>query len=159
MDDELKSKSQKKRDAEALRDLGVELIELSIAKLDSFPLTDNLRQAIIDAKSIKSHGAKRRQAQLIGKLMRSADHEAILQAYEALMAEGSAQTASFHELELWRERLINEGKEALTDFIASYQPADVQQLRQLIKKAVDEQKTGKSLGAFKALFRFLRSCL
>ena len=153
------SKSQKKRDAEALRKLGVKLIELSTAKLDTLPLTDQLRQAILDAKLIKSHGATRRQAQLIGKLMRNADSEAILNAYEALVAEDGAQTAAFHELEQWRERLINEGKEALTEFIDGYQPADVQQLRQLVKKAVDEQNAGKHLGASKALFRFLRSCL
>ena len=60
-------------------------------------------------KSIKSHGATRRQAQLIGKLMRAADFEAILEAYEAIIEEDSAQTC-FHEVEYWRERLINEGK-------------------------------------------------
>ncbi|MFW2572589.1 DUF615 domain-containing protein, partial [Legionella sp. 29fVS95] len=42
------------------------------------------------------------QAQLIGKLMRAADSEAILAAYETIIAEDSAQTAAFHELEQWR---------------------------------------------------------
>ncbi|CEK09148.1 ribosome biogenesis factor YjgA [Legionella hackeliae] len=157
--EEEKSKSQKKRDAEALQKVGVKLIALSAAKLDELPLTPNLRQAIMDAKAIKSHGAIRRQSQLIGKLMRAADSEAILNAYEALVAEDSAQTAAFHELELWRERLINEGKEALTEFIDHYHPADVQQLRQLVKKAVDEKNANKHIGASKALFRFLRLCL
>lgn len=157
--EEPKSKSQKKRNAEALKRLGLSLIELSQTKLDTLPLPDNLRQAIIEAKSLKSHGAVRRQAQLIGKLMRAADGDAILEAYEAIVEEGSAQTAAFHELEQWRERLITQGKDALTAFIDSYQPEDVQQLRQLVKKAVDEHHTGKSLGAAKALFRFLRSCL
>ena len=157
--EETKSKSQKKREADALQKVGNQLINLSLAKLDTLPLTPNLRQAIIDAKSIKSHGAIRRQSQLIGKLMRAADSAAILAAYEAITAEDSSQTLVFHELEVWRERLINGGKEALTDFVQEYQPADVQQLRQLIKKAVEEQKSDKHTGAAKALFRFLRSCL
>lgn len=157
--EEPKSKSQKKRDADALQKVGVKLIALSSAKLDTLPLPPNLRQAIIAAKAIKSHGAIRRQAQLIGKLMRAADSEAILEAYEAIMAEDSAQTAAFHELEQWRERLIHEGKEALTEFIDAYQPADVQQLRQLVKKAVEEHGSEKHTGASKALFRFLRACL
>ncbi|HHF7344715.1 TPA: ribosome biogenesis factor YjgA [Legionella feeleii] len=157
--EEPKSKSQKKRDADALQKVGVKLIALSLSKLDTLPLPPNLRQAIIDAKSIKSHGAIRRQAQLIGKLMRAADNEAILAAYETIIAEDSAQTAAFHELEQWRDRLINEGKEALTEFIDAFQPTDVQQLRQLVKKAVDEQNSGKPTGASKALFRFLRACL
>ena len=157
--DEPKSKSQKKREADALQKIGVQLIALSLEKLDMLPLPDNLRQAIIDAKLLKSHGAIRRQSQLIGKLMRTENHEDILASYEKLLAEASATTAEFHEMETWRMRLIKEGKTALTEFIATYQPEDVQHLRQLIKKAVDEQSKELHTGASKALFRYLRSCL
>lgn len=157
--DELKSKSQKKRDADALQDLGVKLIELSQTKLDSLPLPAQLRQAIIDARAIKSHGAKRRQHQLIGKLMRASETEPIIEAYQAIISEENAKTADFHDLEHWRDRLINEGNGALTAFVDQYQPADLQQLRQLIKKAVDDKAHEKNTGASRALFRFLRSCL
>ncbi|MBA2651212.1 MAG: DUF615 domain-containing protein [Tatlockia sp.] len=157
--EDLKSKSQKKRDAAALQQFGVELIALSEERLNSLPLTDNLRRAISEAKRIKSHGAKKRQSLLIGKLLRSSEPEAILDAYALLVAEDSAQTANFHEIEQWRDKLINEGKEALTEFIQVHQPADVQTLRQHIKKAVDEKESDKHTGAAKALFRFLRSCL
>jgi len=157
--DEPVSKSQKKRDADFLQKTAVNFIELSLPKLDTLPLTDNLRKAILDAKSIKSHGAKRRQAQLIGKLMRSADYEAIIEAYEQIIKEDSSVTADFHEVELWRDKLINQGKDALTEFIDAYQPEEVQQLRQLIKKAVDDQLKEKNSGAAKALFRYLRSAI
>ena len=157
--DEPKSKSQKKREADALQKVGVHLVALSLEKLDTLPLTDNLRQAILDAKLLKSHGAVRRQAQLIGKLMRSADSDAILAAYELLLAEGNAKTAEFHAVEQWRTRLLHEGKDALTEFITAHQQIDVPKLRQLIKKAVDEQKNDQHTGASKALFRYLRSCL
>ncbi|HRD70793.1 MAG: ribosome biogenesis factor YjgA [Legionella sp.] len=158
MDEEV-SKSQKKRDAEALKKVGVKFIDLSMAKLNLLPLPDNLRKAIVDAKAIKSNGAKRRQAQLIGKLMRAADFEAILAAYDNILEEDSAVTANFHEVEIWRERLISNDKEALTEFINQYEPEDVQQLRQLIKKAVDDHLKEKNTGAAKALFRFLRSII
>lgn len=159
MMDEPVSKSQKKRDADHLQKIGVKLIELSSAKLAQLPLTDQLHKAIMDAKSIKSHGAKRRQAQLIGKFMRSADFEAILAAYNELIDEESSVTANFHEVELWRDKLINEGKDALTEFIDAYQPDDVQQLRQLIKKAVDDQVKERNTGAATALFRYLRASI
>lgn len=158
MDDPI-SKSQKKRDAESLRKLGVQFIALSSAKLDKLPLTEPLYKAIVDAKSIKSHGAKRRQAQLIGKLMRSADYEAILAAYTQLVEEDSAVTANFHDVELWREKLMATGKDGLTEFIAIYQPEDVQHLRQLIKKAIADQAKEKNTGAATALFRYLRSII
>ncbi len=157
--DELKSKSQKKREADALQRVGVELVALSLDKLDGLPLSDGLKQAIIDAKALKSHGAIKRQAQLIGKLMRAADYEAILEAYSHLQDENSAQTAKFHEVEQWRERLIHGGKDALTALINAYPSIDVQSLRQLIKKAIDEQSKAQHTGAAKALFRFLRPYL
>ena len=157
--DEPKSKSQKKREADVLQKIGIELIALSIEKLDMLPLPANLKQAIIDAKLLKSHGAVRRQAQLIGKLMRTDNSEEIVAGYEQILAEASAKTNQFHDVENWRHRLINEGNETLTEFIASYQPPDVQYLRQLIKKAIDEKNKEQNIGASKALFRYLRSCM
>lgn len=157
--DESISKSQKKRDADALQQLGVRLVALPAAKLDTIPLSDDLRQAIDLAKTLKSHGAIRRQAQLIGKLMRSADTQAIAQAFQDLVDESSAKTAVFHEIEQWRMQLMMNNREALTDFINHYPKTDVQMLRQLIRKAVEEKNTNKVTGAAKALFRFLRSCL
>ena len=157
--DELKSKSQKKRDAEALKKIGVELVALSIDKLDQLPLSDDLRRAIIEAKALKSHGAVKRQAQLIGKFMRSAEYDAIIEAYADLKAEDSSQTARFHAVEHWRQRLLEEGKDALTELIQAYPSIEVQPLRQLIKKAVEEQSKQQSTGASKALFRYLRPYL
>lgn len=157
--DELKSKSQKKREADVLQKIGTQLIELSTDKLDQLSLTDDLKQAILDAKKLKSYGAIRRQAQLIGKRMRSADYDTILAEYEAMCADNRAQTATFHAVEEWRDRLIHEGSAALTEFVTTHQPDDIQQLRQLIKKAVDEHAKQKPVGASKALFRYLRAYL
>ena len=157
--DELKSKSQKKRDAEGLKKIGVELVGLSMDKLDLLPLSEQLKRAIIEAKALKSHGAVKRQAALIGKLMRSAEYDAIIEAYTELLAEDSSQTARFHAVEHWRERLINDGKDALTQLVQACPSIDVQQLRQLIKKAVEEQSKEKHTGASKALFRYLRPYL
>lgn len=154
--EQFKSKTQKKQEVELLQKLGVEMIKLSDSQLEQLPLPETLKKAIVDARTIKSHGAKRRQAQLIGKLMRAADSELIIARYNDLLAEGKAQTAAFHEAEGWRERLLNEGQEALTEFIHHYRPDDVQRLRQLVKKAAADQEREKKTGAAKALFRYLR---
>lgn len=151
------SKSQKKRDAAKLQKIGVELVALANNKLDTLPLPDNLKRAIVEARAIKSHGAMRRQAQLIGKLMRAADSDEIIAAYDELLADGSAKTAYFHELEQWRDRLINDSKDALTDFISAHPEVNVQQLRQFVKKAIDEKTNETAVGAGKALFRFLKA--
>ena len=153
------SKSQKKRDAEALKKIGVALIDLSPAKLSTLPLPDNLYKAIIDAKSIKSHGARRRHVQFIGKLMREADSDAIVESWQKMQEEDEGITAHFHEIELWRDKLIEQGKDALTEFIHLYPTDDIQHLRQLIKKAMDDVQKQRNTGGSKALFRFLRSII
>ncbi len=157
--EEEKSKSQKKRDADSLQKLGVQLINWSVENLDKLPLSESLRHAIISAKSLSSHGAIRRQAQLIGKLMRSSDSDAVFEAYNAVLAHENAQTATFHHVEVWRNRLMQEGREALTEFVDQYHPDDLQHLKQLIKKAIEEQSKELHTGASRALFRYLRSCL
>lgn len=158
--DERISKSQKKRDATALQKIGTNLVALTPAQLDKIPMPAYLRQAIDDAKVTKSHEGKRRQHQLIGKLIRTADHEEILKAYNLIIAGDVAETEAFKKLEIWRDKLINNGPQALTEFIQNReslgQNIDIQNLRQLIKKAIDEKILGVPKGAGKALFRYLR---
>lgn len=154
-----KSKTQKKRDAQALQKLGVQLIALSSDKLDALPLSPELKEAITQAQSLKSHGALRRQTQWIGKLMRGVDAALITDTLEQLSAEEDAQTYAFHEAERWRTRLMQEGHAALTEFVRLFHPQDVQHLRVLIKKAMKEVEQGVKTGAGKALFRYVRSCL
>jgi len=77
VDDLKPSKSARKREYIALQKLGEELITLKESDLDSLPLDDNLREAVLEARQIKAHGALRRQKQYIGKLMRHIDPEPI----------------------------------------------------------------------------------
>ena len=77
MDDLKPSKSARKREYIALQKLGEELIALKASDLDRLPLDDNLREAVLEAKQMKAHGALRRQKQYIGKLMRHIDPEPI----------------------------------------------------------------------------------
>jgi len=158
MEEEFISKSQKKREAKTLQDLGVALVALSQTKLDSLPLPERLLQAILDAKQISSHGAKKRQELWIGKLLRATDSDAILEAYDQLMQENSAQSAHFHQIEHWRDKLL-EDPASLTEFIDLYQPEDIQHLRQLVKKALQAGQTQQKTVAVKALFRYIRSCI
>ena len=67
------SRSQLKRDSEALQDLGRELTELPAAKLKKMELDEQLLVAVLDYQRFSANDAKRRQLQYIGKLMRSID--------------------------------------------------------------------------------------
>jgi ribosome-associated protein len=67
------SKSQRKRDATALQDLGEQLARLTPAQLSRIPLPDDLLAAVRMAQGITQRGGRKRQLQYIGKLMRQLD--------------------------------------------------------------------------------------
>ncbi len=77
MTDPKPSKSARKREYLALQKLGEELLSLKDCDLDEIELDDDLRNAVLEARRIRSHGALRRQKQYIGKLMRRVDPEPI----------------------------------------------------------------------------------
>ncbi|HAI04328.1 MAG TPA: ribosome-associated protein [Pantoea sp.] len=136
------SKSEIKRDAEELKRLGAELVDLGKNALDKIPLDERLRAEIELAQRIKKEG-RRRQLQLIGKIMRSMDVEPIRQALDKLKNRHNQQVALFHKLEMLRDRLIEQGDDAMTDVIALYPQADRQQLRSMIRNAQKDKAGNK----------------
>ncbi len=99
-----------------LQELGEQLIPLSDAELATFALEERVVEAIRAARSIRSHGALRRQKQLIGKLMRDLDPEPIRAGLTALRADDLAAKRVFAAAEKWRDRLLREGTAAVADF-------------------------------------------
>ncbi len=149
------SKSQLKRDMEALQDMGGELIAISPQRLDKLALPDNLRIALRDARRITQNGAKRRQLQYIGKLMRNVDVAPIKAMLDEIKGKSDAANARMHQLERWRTQLL-ENEEIVGDIARQYPAADIQQLRQLRRNALKEQAQGKPPRAFREIFRVLR---
>ena len=67
-DDYYVSKSQRKRDMDALQDLGKTLTELPVARLKKVPMSDNLREALVEMARLTANGARARQLQYIGRV-------------------------------------------------------------------------------------------
>ncbi len=149
------SKSEIKRDAEELKRLGAELVDLGKNALDKIPLDERLRTEIELAQRIKKEG-RRRQLQLIGKIMRSMDVEPIRQALDKLKNRHNQQVALFHKLESLRDRLIEQGDDAMAEVIALYPQADRQQLRSMIRNAQKEKAGNKPPKSARLIFQYLR---
>ena len=149
------SKSEIKRDAEELKRLGAELVDLGKNSLDKIPLDERLRSEIELAQRIKKEG-RRRQLQLIGKLLRSIDVEPIRVALDKLNNRHNQQVALFHKLEMLRDRLIEQGDETMGDVIALYPDADRQQLRSMIRNAQTEKAGSKPPKSARQIFQYLR---
>lgn len=150
------SKTRRKQEMHELQALGAALVDLPEAQIRSLQLDEDLREAVLEAKRISSHEARRRQLQYIGRLMRAVDPAPIRARLEALEGSSAEATARHRRLEQLRERLLADDA-ALTDFVAAHPGADAQALRTLIRNARREQKEGRPPRAFRELFRALKS--
>ncbi|MDH5693529.1 MAG: DUF615 domain-containing protein [Gammaproteobacteria bacterium] len=156
---EEKSKSQLKRVAHELQDLGKILVELPVSQFKKFDLEPELKDAVDLARGIRSYSGKKRQLQFIGKLMRSMDVEPIRQQLDKLNNLHQEDTQRLHQTEAWRDRLLSEGNSAVSEFVASFPSVDVQYLRQLIRQADKEAKQGKPPKSKRLLFKLVGEML
>ena len=158
-DDEIDyiSKTQKKREAEALQKLGEKLVKLSHQQLRDIEMPDEIREAVEHAKTLKSHGARRRQMQYIGNVMRKIDPESIQEAVSDIEEGGYRKAQAFKETEKWRDELITGNKKLMEEILDTCPSADRQQLSQLIRNAIKEKEKNKPPKSSRILFRYLSS--
>lgn len=157
IDDELISKSQRKRDANAAQELGKNILALSQEAQNSIELPDSLSNALNEARRIRKNSALKRQLQYIGKLMRTVDIEPIQQQYLKLTNHYDKDIKSLHRLEKWRDRLLSEGDKALEDLLNETANADRQHLRQLIRQSAKETQLKKPAKSAREIFKYLKT--
>ena len=155
-EEDLISKSQLKRDSQALQDMGSQLVEMPEGQLKKFDLPENLRDAIYEARRLKNREGKRRQLQFIGKLMRTADTSFIQETLERMDHQSQTYRQHFMRLEEWRDKIISQGNSAIETLMEQYPAADRQQLRNLQRQAAREIEQKKAPTASKKLFAYLR---
>ena len=156
----LPSKSRQKRDMLALQDLGETLVALDAKRFAELAAEIGLPERLIDAisaaRGITAWGARKRQLQYVGKLMRDQDPGPIRQRLD-LWAQGhDIDTARQRALERWRERLLVEPG-ALDALAAEYPRLDRPRLRSLVARALEERSRGLPPHAFRELFRALKT--
>lgn len=105
-DDTYISKTKRKEAMHELRDLGAELVELSVGQLKRINLPEDILAAVRECQKITAHGARRRQIQYLGKLMRGVDDAPIRAGLAMLRGESAHETARLHRIERLRERLL-----------------------------------------------------
>lgn len=151
-----KSKTRVKKEMHALQELGEELTHLTPAQLDTFPLGDALKDAILEAPKITSNSASKRHRQFIGKLMRAAEHEEIAERLQEIKDAQHRLAQQHHVIERWRDELVKGDDKIVHAFIADYPHCDRQQFRQLVRNARGEQGNNKPPAHTRKLFKFLR---
>ncbi|UTY57814.1 ribosome biogenesis factor YjgA [Massilia sp. erpn] len=152
------SKTELKRQSDALQDLGRELVEQPRDRVKRVPMPDDVRDAILECQNIKNHEGRRRQMQFVGKKMRSLTEEevaAIQRTIEGWKGASKADTAALHALERRREKLLADDN-ALTTLLGEHAELDAQHLRTLIRNARKEQAENKPPKAYREIFQILK---
>ena len=138
------SRTDLKRESDALQDLGKDLLTLRADLFAGLSLPDKLADALAEVRRITNFEGKRRQMQFVGKLMRKLEPTQVDAARAALdvQRQGSGEEKlALHQAEQWRDRLIAEDS-AQAEWIAHHPGTDIQQLRALVRQArKDAQST------------------
>jgi len=157
--EEFESRTDIKKAAQAVTDLGEQLAEMTESEIKKLQLPTDLMDAILLLKRMDKGPALKRQKLYIGKHLRQ--DELLLIDIKNKLAEielkKKQQNAHFHKLEKWRDRLIEEGDAALVEFLDIYPQADRQSLRQWIRNAQKELKESKPPKSSREIFKYLKS--
>ncbi|MCF8005245.1 MAG: DUF615 domain-containing protein [Chromatiaceae bacterium] len=152
------SRSQIKREHLALQSLAEQLLALPRRLLEELSFSELTWVAINETARIKDQRALRRHYKRIANCLARENTEPLQALLAQREAQARAATARQHEVERWRERLIEEGDEALAELISAYPEVDRQQLRSLVRAAQRDAERGLP-EAPRRLFRQLRSLL
>ena len=174
-----KSRSQKKRESTALQNMGEKLCLLSEEVLQGPCLTglvpDDLLQAVLEYRATKTHEARRRQMQYVGRMMREVpDIAALEEAIENARQGARGNEALLQEVEGLRAVLLGHDLQKRTALLAElsegYEGFDSKTALDCIAKAtggegctpdetLDPATRKKRTKASRDLFRHLRGIL
>ena len=155
-EERLPSRSEIKREAMSFQKLGEKVIELSNKDFAKVALWPELEEAILLARRLPNKDAKRRQIRLIGKLLRTGEHEDVSKALKAIDIESSLQNHRFHAIEKLRDDLIEGDDQSIQGAIEKYVSADRGILRQLVRNSRKEASQNQAPKSARKLFSYLR---
>ncbi|MFT7006477.1 MAG: ribosome-associated protein [Colwellia sp.] len=157
IDQELKSKTEIKREMHQLQDFGQKLIEMSKHQRSRLPLSEDLKYAMIVADKIRNKNeALRRHIRHIAKILLETDLAPIHQALDVMANKHQQETAKFIRLENLRDELIEQGNEAIEALLTEFEQMERQKLKQLVRHAAKEKKAEKLGKHYRNLFDYLK---
>ena len=151
-----RSKTKAKEEVDALQELGKRLVGVGNDRLKKLDIPESLRDAVLEAKRISSHGALRRQMQYIGKLMRDVDTAPIQELLDEIDGVSNKANARFHALEKLRDKVLAD-ESVITTLKNDYPDLDVSALRTLRRNALKEQAAQKPPKSYRAIFQLLKA--
>jgi ribosome-associated protein len=157
LDEELKSKSEVKREMIQLQIFGQKLIDLSKHQRSKIPFTEDIKDALILADKINNkHEALRRHVRHLARMLSETDLDPIKHALDVMANKHQQETAKFIKLEKMRDNTIDQGSDAIEALLTEYPSMERQKLRQIVRQASKEKKAEKVGKYYKELFEYLK---
>jgi ribosome-associated protein len=150
------NKTQLKKDIAALFALAEKMSKLTETQLNTLGLPENIHKAVIEASGMPHKGARKRLLKYIAGQLHKIDVEPILEKMARIENKSAHATREHHILERWRDRLIAEGDDALSELLDECPEADRQQLRQLLRQAQKEVELAKPPKTSRLIYRYLK---
>jgi len=151
------SRTAKKRAVKAVEELAATLLKMADADYRRLPLSGEIARELAQGRTIKSHGARKRQLKhLAGLLRRDDESREAAEIFVADLDQSRRQnTADFHHLETLRDRLCDPARcaEALAEIEQTLPEVDAGKIRRLAESV---QNTADKR-AFREIFRMLRT--
>ncbi len=151
------SKSQRKRDMTALQELGARLTEMTPAALKKCQLPEDLLDAINEHNRLPlRHGARKRQLQYIGKVMRDVPEDVIERINAQLSQNVSVDKLRYMALEKLRTGLLDGNSKSLDQLFTEHPEADREEIELLLRQARQQADANATPLASRKLFQLLR---
>ncbi|PPK78105.1 ribosome-associated protein [Methylobacter tundripaludum] len=150
------NKTQIKKDMAVLFALSEEMSELPAGQLKTLELPEIINKAVVEVSGMPHKGARKRLLKFIAGQLNKIDIEPILEKLSRIKNKSAHAVREHHIVERWRDRLIAEGNDALTELLDEQPHADRQLLRQLLRNAQKETEAGKPPKSSRLLYRQLK---
>ena len=154
------SKTQLKRESHAIKDLGKRLVALPDDQLAQIPLDEPVLEAIALARRIQNkRSALKRHYQFLGKLLRARDTDPIFDALTEIDNTSNQSIQLHHRAERWRDRVLEQGNDAIDALIAEITQVDRQKLRQLWRNHKNAQTDAKRIQHSRLIYKEIKQSL
>ncbi len=153
------NKSQIKREIAVLHALAEEMVALPVMQMEQLNLPADVFEAAKAGAKITQRGARKRHIKFLTGLLRKIDVEPIKADLAKMKNQSALAVKEHHILERWRDRLIAEGDQALSELLQEYPDTDRQQLRQLIRNAKKEADSGRPPKFSRMIYQYLKTLI
>ena len=157
LEERKKSKTCIKKEMIEIQKLGERLVDLPKSYVKKIGLPPELLEAVLYAKEVRTHGARRRHNQHIGALMRETDPafiKTVLDNYTQGLQEPLEEAPKVNKSKEMVEDLLNGGDGCIDALAARFPSIDRKRLHRLVRHVRDESSTSVTK-AKKALIIYL----